>query len=302
MKVFKILSIIFKILLSILCIGVFLLCALPFIYYYLGGLGYIYYAPSVERDFNIAVAVCAVALVLLIVLIVMMCKAKRIVAKIITTVLLIASVIVNLPLGSFGYALLVVSGVNGYSYTEDIANYGVYDRDYYKMDYFPESISEDMEVVKFAYFASCETGAWRHDIYLEVKFENAEDMTRYLSDAKASFLPNEAIEYESPFNPQYTDIMIWKMNKNNNKWYLYDNYISFGCNRNKYTDMDYSCISYSYDELTVIYSDTYVTLDIPIGNNLDDGAYYPKILERFGVEWKDGYSFNSSNVTKGRQQ
>ena len=49
--------------------------------------------------------------------------------------------------------------------------------------------------------------------------------------------------------------------------------------------MRHSAVTYSYDELTVIYNYTRVGSDLAVGDDPDMGEYYPKYLKRFNVEW-----------------
>ena len=52
----------------------------------------------------------------------------------------------------------------------------------------------------------------------------------------------------------------------------------------KYVNMIYRSISYSYEELTIIYNYTDIGDDIEIGHDPDYGKFYPKYLEKFGVQ------------------
>ena len=52
-----------------------------------------------------------------------------------------------------------------------------------------------------------------------------------------------------------------------------------------------SVCNYEEGELTIIYNYTYIGSDIFVGDNPDKGEYYPKFLERFGVEWSKDNDF-----------
>ncbi len=255
--------------------------------YYLGGIDYMYHSQGVANAFCWTCVIIALSLALFVSVIIFMFKGKRII-KIVCAILLVISIPVSAYLGLLGMAANFL-GTNGCSYTNDIANYGKYDREN-NIAYFPQSITEDMTVVDFSYFYTY-IDIHQTDIYLEVKFSDKDTMEKYLDTAKAAFSKNGFLEYENPYNSKYTDIV-------ENRAVLYsDNYyasnIEFcGDTDYKYVEMSYSSVSYSYDELTIIYNRTGIGNDIECGNNPDNGEYYPRFLTRFNVEWNKANNFS----------
>lgn len=256
--------------------------------YFCGGCSYLYFNQEVINDilifFTIVIpvfAICAVAIIF-------MFRSKKI-AGFVCTVLLILFI----PISLFGSFICMLGtgiiGTNGCSYTEDIANYGKYDKDF-RIPHFPEVVTDDMSVVDFSYFYKY-IDIGQTDIYLEVKFENKEIMDKYLKEAKNSFSENGTITYKNPYNPKYTDII-----ENRSVVYSDDMYASVikfeGDENYKYVDMTYSSITYSYDELTIIYNYTDIGSDLKVGNKPNDGEFYPKFLERFGVEWDSDNNYH----------
>lgn len=283
-----------KIVLTVLCVLSFINIAFWVGIYYLDGLSHLYYSQHVVNSIYVFSAITSLALIILIAIIVMMFKSKKII-RIVCTLLLILFLPAALY-GSFvGMACSWIMGSNGCSYTEDITNYGKYDNKY-DIPYFPDAITEDMTVVQFAYFYKY-VDVGQTDIYLEVKFENREIMDEYLTTAKNSLSETGILSYQNPYNPKYTDII-------RNKWVqcsAQDEYLASvvnfcGDEDYKYVDMNYNSISYSYDDLTIIYNYTYIGSDIEVGNDPDHGKYYPKFLERFGVEWKLDNTFKYEYV------
>lgn len=274
-----------KIALVVLSCIPFVVALFLFFSYYLDGIGYMYHRQDVVDAFCWACVIIALSLALFITVVVFMFKGKRGV-KIACAILLIISIPVSVCASLAGFVCCFLG--NGCSYTEDIANYGKYDREN-PIAYFPQSITEDMTVVDFSYFYKY-LDIDQTDIYLEVKFSDKDTMEKYLNTAKAAFSEKGFIEYENPYNSKYTDIV-------ENDWVLYSNgyyasRIEFDGDADyKYVDMKYYSVSYSYDELTVIYNYTSIGSDIECGNNPDNGEYYPRFLTRFNVEWNKANNF-----------
>ena len=187
--------------------------------------------------------------------------------------------------------VVAVLGPNGYSYTEDIANYGVYDKEF-GYSHFPEAISEDMEVVDFCYYFKY-VDARQIDLYLEVQFENEETMEMYLAEAIASFSQTQT--FSNPYDPSYTDVIAdeWALLSPEGNFAAYIEFDSGSSVDYKYVEAGYAAVSYSYEDLTIIYTGIYV------GSDLEITDHYPRYLERFGVEWDPKNDFS---VTYEKQE
>lgn len=265
-------------------------------WFYLDGCSHLYYSQNVVNSIFVFFAIAILALLVFSAMAVMLFKCGKVI-RVICTVLLAVSIPVTL-FGSFlQMAFLALFGPIGCSYTEDIANYGTYDRGY-DPAYFPDAITEDMTVVDFAYFYKY-VDVDQVDIYLEVKFDDEETMERYLTAAKNAISTQDGIlTYPNPYDPKYTDVV-------GNSWVVdsgqgtFASSIQFdGDDAYRYVEMNHYAVTYSYDELTVIYNYTYIGSDIEVGNDPDRGAYYPKYLERFGVEWDPANGFAYDYVEK----
>ena len=255
--------------------------------YFCGGCSYFYFNQEVINDILIFFAIVIPVFAICVVAIIFMFRSKK-AARVVCTILLILVIPISL-FGSFICMLCTgIIGPNGCSFTEDIANYGKYDEDF-RIPHFPEVVTDDMSVVDFSYFYKY-IDIGQTDIYLEVKFENKEIMDKYLKAAKNSFSENGIITYKNPYNPKYRDIV-----ENRSIVHSDDKYASVikfeGDENHKYVNMKYSSITYSYDELTIIYNYTSVGSDLKVGNKPNQGEYYPKILARFGVEWDSDNNF-----------
>ena len=272
-----------KIVLTILSILSFLSIAFVGSLYYIGGLSHRYYSQAVLNAVYIFCAAAILVLAVLILMFVMMFRSKPILRRI-CTVLLIALIPLALYGSLVGSAILMIAGPNGCSYTEDIANYGKYDYEY-QPPYFPDAITGDMTVVKYAYFYKY-LDTDQIDIYLEVKFSDRETMEKYLAEAKDALSKDGVITYPNPYDPNYTDIIRKDRHLSSIYFSCYDDY--------KYVSMGQYSTTYSYEELTIIYNYTSIGSDIEIGNDPDQGEYYPKYLERFGVEWDPSNNFSYS--------
>ena len=283
-----------KIVLSVLSVLSLLSLAFWVGLYFCSGHSYLYINQEVINDMLVFFAVAILVLAVYVAIIIIMFKSKKAIS-IVCIILLILSIPASV-FGSFVWMLGTgIIGPNGCSYTEDIANYGKYDKTY-KIPYFPSTITEDMTIVDFVYFYKY-IDIGQTDIYLEVQFDDTEIMDEYLKLAKNSFSENGIITYQNPYNPKYTDII-------ENRWVTYsskdESYASFiafeGDEDYRYVDMNYYSITYSYDELTIIYNYTSVGSDLQVGNKPNDGEYYPKFLERFGVEWSSVNNFEYKYV------
>ena len=294
-----------KIILAILSLCSFLWLAFCIAMYYINGLVHLYYTKNVVIGICVCCAILLFLLAVVIAFIAMMFKPKETI-RVIATILLVLLIPVSL-VGSFvSLAITMYADPYGCSYTEDIANYGKYDWDH-KPLHFPESITQDMTVVDFRYYYkyTCKhpnNPYHQRDYYLEVKFDDRETMDKYLTEAKKAIYGEGVVEYQNPYDSKYTDAIGWHKSSDDQKVY-YDNYVSFGDDEGyRYVDIWYSAVIYSYQELTIIYNDTSIGSDIMVGNNPHKGQYYPKILERFGVEWNKDGGFKSSDIveyTKG---
>ena len=262
--------------------------------YFCGACSYLYLDQEVKNHIIIFFALSVLVLVVCAVMVILMLKGKKVIRVVCTTILILS--IPGSLLGSFVWMLGTgIIGPYGCSYTEDIANYGKYDKDF-NIHYFPKVITEDMTVVDFSYFHKY-IDTDQTDIYLEIKFDNKDTMDKYLQMAKNSFSENGFLTHDNPYKPKYTDIIENKMVLlSDNK---YASHISFEGDENyKYVDMSYYLITYSYDDFTIIYNYTGIGSDLKVGNKPNDGEYYPKILHRFGVEWNPANNFGCEFVGK----
>ena len=264
-----------KILLAFLsCISFLGVAFFTFIYFY-DGLDYMYYSQGVVNAVVIACVIIALSLALLVLVIILMFKGN-IGVRITCSMLLIFFIPVSIVASLLGSAINYL-GTYGCSYTEDIGNYGNYDVKI-SNDYFPESITEEMTVVDFSYFYKY-VDTYQTDIYLEVKFSDKDTMEKYLNTAKDTFSENGFLEYENPYNSKYTDIIESDLRID---FVERDDY--------KYVEMRCYSVTYSYEELTIIYNYTDIGSDILYGNSKDDGEYYPHYLKRFNVEFDESNS------------
>ena len=193
--------------------------------YYLGGLGYYYHDQSVNRDFSIALIAIVASFILLIAIVVTMFgKAKA--PKVICTGLLIIFIPISYYATILGISINIVLGPNGCSYTEDIANYADFGEEAKLPPHFPDEITDDMNVVKYAYYYKY-IDITQYDIYLEVKFADKETMKSYLDTAKAEFSEKGVEEYMNPYNSNYTDVIAYEYWSWKNEWILHQNNVWF---------------------------------------------------------------------------
>lgn len=292
-----------KITLTVLSCLSFLCAAFWGSMYHVGGYRYLYHSQAVEKQLYLFFTIVILILVLLVALIALMFKSKKPI-RIISTILLIFFTLFFFFSSVFATLFAEIIGPNGCSYTEDIANYRKYDNNF-SPDYFPACITDDMTVVQFAYYykyADCD----QNDLYLEVKFETEETMNAYLERVKNAFSENGFISYPNPYDSKYTDIIEKEWIVSSASYGDFASVIEFYENDNytKYVDMKYYSVSYSYDELTMIYNYTDIGSDILFGYNPDKGYYCPKYLERFNVEYDTTNDFHckvtvspSGNIT-----
>lgn len=260
--------------------------------YFIGGLGYKYHSDAVDITAYVFIGASLLLLLTFILSAVMSFRLERgRFLRCCSTLFILVAFILSSVLGTYAFIYNAIVGPNGCSYTENVEHYGKYDETVVVDDHFPKVITDDMTVVKFSYYYK-QADIYQIDLYLEVRFENEDIMQRYIDDAIASFGEYGAVRYENPYNPNYTDVLrgniIWKSNEQDDVI----SEISF----TEYGDiprveMYYTGISYSYDELTLIYNYTSIGSDIFVGNDPDNGEYYPKYLEHFGISWNEENNF-----------
>ena len=264
--------------------------------HYVGGLSYLYHSEGTLTVALAFIGIMALVLAVIVAVAVWMFKSKK-AAEIISLILLILF-IPSAHLASLaGIFTSIAMGSYGCSYTENVQNYGVLDDDLKLPSYFPEAITEDMTAVKYTYFYK-EVDRTQIDLYLEVSFDDRETMERYLTEAKQSFSAKGVEEYQNPYNEKYTDVIGWcEYIASKDSWYLDHSIIDFqGREGYQYVWIMYNVITYSYEELTVIYNHTSLGEEICVGYDPDNNEYYPEILERFNVEWDKKNFFNSRDV------
>lgn len=291
-----------KITIAVLSSLFFLCAAFWIIIYYFGAFSYLYHSNGVLYDFCLACALILAAVIVLIVLIRNMFKAGKFIRVVSVIILTVA-----IPLFAFSSFILMLLvglfGPNGCSYTEDIENYGKYDEnvEHYIPSYFPEDITDEMNVVQYVYFDKY-VDIEQSDFYLEVRFESKEIMDKYLTSAKEKMLGNnstdrvkhELFEYRNVYDANYTDVIL--CHSVSGEWKTY-NRIEFFVENHPTVDMDYKVISYSYDDLTIIYSKTFLTRgDILYGNDHDAGNYCPVYLQRFDVTYDPKNSLTREDI------
>ncbi len=289
----KVLKIILKIIMVILKILIVVIGALSFLWlflalanYYIGGLSYVHYTAAVVLRVCLFIGISLLVLAALIIAMKLIFKGKQ-PLQAICMILIPVFAGFALYVGSTTVLLASFLGPYGCSYTQNIADYGTYD-DPFDLPHFPKQITEDMTVVEFAYYHKY-LDRDQTDIYLEVKFDDKETMGKYLSEAKKAFSGIGLVEYKNPYNELYTDVI--------------------GRHRHSYVAFDYPCvniyyssITYSYEELTIIYNETDIGDDIILGSNPEKGEYYPKLLERFDVLWDRKNNFSSYNLFDQTQE
>jgi hypothetical protein len=272
-----------KIALAVLSVLSYLCLAFWVMIYFFNGCGYLYFRQEVLKTVAVSGAVLILGLVFLIFMIVKMFRGTETIRK--------GSFLFQIPLIplslflSFMASCMLTLGPYGCSYTQNIANYGNYDRE---MDiaHFPESIREDMTLVSFSYFYKY-IDTTQTDLYLEVKFDDRQTMEKYLTQAKEAWSENGIQEFQNPYDPGYRDFV-----ENRQLQGFSVSRISFGGDGDyQYVDMDYRSVSYSFDDLTIIYNYTEIGNDIFLGDDPERGEYTPKYLERFGVEKDSANNF-----------
>ena len=264
--------------------------------YYIEGLSYLYHSQDVVKSVYIFFAVAIAVLALFSFVAAMLFKGKKVV-RAISAVILTVLVPIGFLASFVGMASVGILGSNGCSYTEDIANYGKYDEGY-SFSHFPDKITEDMTVVDFSYFYKY-FDRNQVDAYLEIKLDDRETMDKYLNEAISTFSEKGYLSYQNPYDSAYTDIVEddWVI-YSGETGYLASSVVFGGDEDYKYVDMEYSSVTYSYDELIIIYNHTSIGSDIETGDKPDEGAYYPKYLKSFGVEWNPKNNFSYECVGK----
>ena len=280
----KIAAFVGKILLAVFAFLTFLCMDFWIGIYYLGALTYEHHSEGVVHQiFGFFVVSASVLAILTAITVFLFKKGSKKVIKTVAAALLT----VCIPLCAYGswvsFAACYILGPNGCTYTEDIAHYEEYTR-----YHFPESITDDMTVKSFRYYFKY-IDTYQTDLYLEVTFNDAATMKQYVAAATAVLDEMDekgTVSFPNPYNASYTDTGTHGR-------------IEFRSTGNyRYVEMHYLCISYSYEDLTLIYSYTDIGSDIEMGNDPDRGEYYPKYLERFGVEWDPDNSFQARLATK----
>ncbi len=256
--------------------------------YYLDGLSYYKY---VQWDtIQTAIIWAAVSIVILLIVIALGVflfsssdKIRRYKPFVAIFTVLIACV---LSFAAFIHMAALVLGTTGYSYTEDINNYGKYDEVVKTPTYFPTEITDDMQVIDFCYYYRY-FDIGQTDIYLEVKFKDEETMTRYLEDAKTS-LGDKIQTYQNPFDPSYTDCVKDNCSvlSSGEQFSVVIEFCQSDTSDYKYTEVSYNVVTYSYEDLTIIYNRT------GIGSDIEIKEHYPKIFKRFNVEHNEKNNFS----------
>lgn len=81
----------------------------------------------------------------------------------------------------FTMMLVLIGSSSGYSYTRDINNYMMVEKNEEYFNYFPKEIDDNMKDVKYGYFFDL-NDAYALELYLEAKFENKEILNTYLNE------------------------------------------------------------------------------------------------------------------------
>lgn len=240
--------------------------------------GYLYYYEFYTTDSVVAsivwVAILLVISILFLLVFRFACKTGKAALLVILTVVFAGLSVYSLGACAFGY--------NGCDYTEDIANY---ERFGSNIGYFPEEITDDFEVVDYSYYhTSVDTD--HTEIYLEVRFDNRDVMEQYLTSSISAFDKYGVQEYQNPFNPTYTDVIADTIVMERGSRETFSAYIDCDAyQKHRYVDANYRAISYSYEDLSIIYVYLYMGSDVSIEH------YYPKYLRRFDVEWNSDIDF-----------
>ena len=176
-----------------------------------------------------------------------------------------------LPISAFTaiyfLSMIVFGNTVGYSYTENVEHYQeiIESEENAIYTHFPDINDEDMEVVNFSHFFKV-TDHGRYDVFLEVRFDDRETMERYVSQAISELGERYGKTYQNPYNSSYTDSVKEK----------YDIHWDFDHDDHCDIDAYYQGISYSYDDMTVLY----VYTDI---EGISTKEYLPKYLQYFGI-------------------
>ena len=151
--------------------------------------------------------------------------------------------------------------------------------DYQYSGLLPAEIPANADVISYS-----DIDFWHEarDVYLELKFQTKEELEQYLADLEIVFDTanisngNSAIKTENIYDPSYTEIFdpqcaTWKGNDRYTGYEIYteDQVVYYDCN--------FSAVSYSFDDLTVVY--TYVYGLFRSGYH----DYIPRYFTRFSV-------------------
>lgn len=270
---------------SLSIFSIFALLCILFSYgcYYIDGCSHLYYDQDVLNHLYIFILITFLVLCLFAFILYKMFKGNKI-----CKFLLIIFIPIAMIISFFQFLILGIIGPYGCSYTKDINNYGKYDLEYH-LSYFPTEITSDMQVINFAYYYKY-VDVTQTDIYLEVKFESKEIMDNYLNIAMNSLSKSsDIITYQNPYNSNYTDVVSNVKRVLAKEYYV--NHISLL--EGKYDMIIYEVVTYSYDELIIIYNYTHIGNDIFYGDDPNNGKYYPEILKRFNVSISSENNFNT---------
>ena len=211
-------------------------------------------------------------------------------------ILIFVGIVLLVLVGWVVYELSMVE--NGLNHTENIADYNSGEYPIFS-DIFLDEIPSNAKVVSFSYY-----DYWKEEkeIYLELEFDSAEAMDNYLASLKEHCLESVAgrempsgfqgewlLEKQNPHDSQYTDLFclsntVATQMEGTSEVDYYTGY-SIDMRKNRFFyKCYYAVISYSYEDLRVIQSDT-------SGNFYDRGNnYIPKFLLRFSVPLTEDYN------------
>ena len=174
-------------------------------------------------------------------------------------------------------------------YTNDVNNYN---SNQYRvpLTIFPDKLPSNANVISFVYY-----NFWNEagDIYLELRFDTAEDMEDYLFDVKNSCLtecenynpPKNGkwfIETQNVYNPSYQEMFcaIYNISKGEE---TYTGYAIESTQEKTVYTCNFGLIAYSYEELTVIHTNVYGYYQ----NNIHN--YVPVYLKKFAVPLQEDH-------------
>ena len=175
-------------------------------------------------------------------------------------------------------------------YTQDIKDYGIEDYDLKKnmeLDWFPQDLPSNAEVLAFSYYNDYRELPIHYDLYLELKFQNEDELKSYLdgllSDIEAynlqQYNPTYALDggsYYSEKNP-YDDSFIDIFYFTTATWKCDIHYVGYSVDPDGFREYDtnYSIISYSIDELIVVQTCA--------NGSFSSDRHIPKYMQKFNV-------------------